>query len=124
MTVRATFMEKLPPACPPVDAVRANYDAVWRFVTSNPPTDVDFHSHAMLKKRLPPGQDLCRWSSCSLFLSSNRSYKSLPKPRKKYKYIARLKISHLCGYTHSNGKHVDFWRFEGVDPNVTQVIPL
>jgi hypothetical protein len=125
VAVAHEFTEDLPDACPPEDAVQASYENVWRFVSSNPPADVDFHSHAMLDKPLPRfGVTLCEWSSCSLFLSDNDSYKLLPKPKKKFKFIARLQITNLCGFTQSNGKHVHFWRFKNVTPKVTAVFPL
>jgi hypothetical protein len=119
------FTEKLPPSCPPDEAVLAAYENVWRYVSNNPPSDEDFHSHAKLKKPLPNiGITLCEWSSCSLFLSDNNSYRLLPKPKKKFAFIAKLKITNSCGYTQSNGKHVHFWRFKDVSPNVTAVFPL
>lgn len=119
------FTESLPPACPPDEAVRANYENAWRYVDSNPPGEADFRSHAFLSnKNPPPGVTLCEWSSCSLFLSHNKSYHLLPKPKKKYRFIARLRITDQCGYTQSNGKHVHFWRFKNASPIVLEVAPL
>lgn len=121
------FVEQLPASCPPAEAVAVNYETIWRYVNSNPPIESDFQSHAMRNKNPPPGVDPCRWASCSLFLIdnvNNLAYKALPKVKKKYKFLAQLKVTHLCGVTLSNGRHVDFWRFSGVIPNVTRVIAL
>jgi hypothetical protein len=121
------FMEVLPQEggkCPPNDAVSQGYETVWRYVASDPPTPDDFKSHAAAKKPLPPGQDPCRWASCSLFLSDDGSYESLPKPRKRYKYIAKISITAMCGFTKQSGIHVDFWRFKTFKANVQQVFEL
>lgn len=113
--------------CPPADAIQQGYGEVWRYVASNPPTAADFQSQWEAKKPLPLGIDvsqLCRWASCSLFLSRDGSYLALPRPRKRYKYIAKLSVTANCGFTKQTGVHVDFWRFKGFKPKILDVVAL
>jgi len=115
------FMEALPPACPPEDAVLRVYEQVWRFVRTNPPSDKDFQSYAGLGKRPPPEMDPCRWASCSLFASKRTAYLFLPKLRNRFRFLARLQITDKCGYTKLTRAHIDFWRFETFKPTILDV---
>jgi hypothetical protein len=103
------FMETLPALnCPPKDrAVQKAYAAVWRYVNSRSPTDADFNSFA---KTNPTPANFsaclaCKWAACSLFLAPTGDYTALPKPRKKYKYIAKISITEQCGFTVESNNH-------------------
>lgn len=118
-----TFKEQLPPSCPPQSAVLKGYEAVWRFVSANPPTDQDFMSYAS-QKPAPPGVDPCQWASCSVFTKKEAAFQKLPKPRARFSYIACIKITAKCGFTVERKSHVDFWRFSGFKPTIISVEPL
>jgi hypothetical protein len=127
---RSNFLEQLPQAqgdpCPPVKALQKAYGSLWRYVSNNPPTVADFASHAAQGKTMPKVGDItpCRWASCSLFIANNVTYQRLPKPRKRFKYIARLSITPQCGMSDEKGIHLDFWPFSGFAPKVLEVVEL
>jgi hypothetical protein len=122
------YLEDLPQEvgapCPPDGAEKKSYDALWRYVDADPPTLSGFASHAALGKTRNPVVSACRWSSCSFFMVQNSTYRALPKPRKKYKYIARVSITAECGMSKPGDIHLDFWPFANFAPNVQEVIAL
>ncbi|MET4752566.1 hypothetical protein ABIB08_006936 [Bradyrhizobium sp. RT11b] len=59
-----------------------------------------------------------------MFLVQNGTYQALPKPRKKFKYIAKVSITAKCGKSKLGGIHLDFWPFANFKANVVEVIPL
>jgi hypothetical protein len=115
------FKETLPGSCPPAGAGVRAYEGVWRFVSSNPVTDQDFASHHAQGKTPPPTVSACRWASSSLFLTKEAAYKHLPKPRKRFKYIAKVQITEQCGVSVLVRTHIDFWRFDTFKPIVLAI---
>jgi hypothetical protein len=60
-----------------------------------------------------------------MFLAKNVTYQALPKPRKQYKYVARVSITPNCGVTMlGEGIHVNFWPFATFVPKVIEVVEL
>lgn len=109
-----TYAEELPDQCPPSDAIEGVVAKAYRLCEHIHPLPSDFASKAAREEQLPNGEDLCRWSSCSLYekASSLRKYKRL---RAKYPYMAELSIPEGVGRWAISGKrgHVDFWRYAG-----------
>jgi hypothetical protein len=118
------FKENLPALCPPPLAASEAYEGVWRFVNSNPVTDQDFASYHALGKPCPPSVPPCKWASSSLFLNKDAAFGCLPKPRKRFKYIARVNISKRCGVSILTRSHIDFWRFAVFVPSVIAIEDL
>ncbi len=110
------FRESLPDNCPPTDAVNVAYDAIYRFLPSNPPEDSHFDSYAAKEKPRPEVVDLCRWSSCSFFLAKKTAIKLLPKLRGRFKFLACLKVPEGSGLSKEKKGHIDFWFFNTFDP--------
>lgn len=59
-----------------------------------------------------------------MFLAKNVTYQALPKPRKKFKYIAKVSITAQCGVSQEGGIHLDFWPFSTFVPHVLEVVQL
>lgn len=110
------FWESLPPNCPPADAADVAYSSVYRFLPSNPPSGNDFASHAAQGSPPPGGVDACRWASCSFFLTKGAAMKRLPKIRKRFKFVTRLRIPKGAGLSKEARGHIDFWFFKTFDP--------
>jgi hypothetical protein len=120
------FLEKLPNGCPPPTAHDGACEIAFRFVLNEAPGTDAFASQAALAsegEKPPAGVDLCRWSSCSMYLdmetvAKKRKIKSLQK----YPFVAQLKIQAGSGHILENNKHIDFWMYDTFDPLAAIVV--
>ncbi len=110
------FRESLPANCPPPDAVDVAYDGIYRFVSSNPPDDSEFASHAAQGRSPPESVDPCRWASCSFFSKKESGIKRLPKVRVRFRFVARLNFPEGSGLSKEKAGHIEFWFFKAFDP--------
>ena len=111
------FREELPSGCPPTGAHEGECAEAYRLLSSSAPDAQAFASHAASQKPLPLGMDACRWASCSLYSDLKTIIKKRKLPgRKKYTYVALLKIDAGSGRILQNGPHIDFWMFDTFDP--------
>ena len=130
-SVSPKFMENLPDGCPPPGAAPFDYEFVYRFVKANPATDDDFASgHALEQKakaegkqarERPRGTPPCIWAATSLWQTkeaANVVLSKLPKLRGKYKLMARVKITKLCGVSVLKRSHISFWRYATYKPQI------
>lgn len=119
-SIRSLFGEKLPQGCPPLGAVDQYIPVAYRVVQKFNPGKRDFYSHAMLGMRLPPMQDACKWSSCSLFVCRDTVFalaQRMPKLRFPKAHVSTLSIPKGAGLSIvKKKKHVDFWMFNSFDP--------
>jgi hypothetical protein len=115
-------MEVLPPSCPPSDAVPCDFPTAYRFVNCNPATDADFESYQAIEDKggriRPPDVPPCRWSGTSLFTTREAAFDKLPKPRKRFKFLARVSITKDCGVSVSARGHITLWRYATFVPTV------
>lgn len=114
------YKEVLPTGavCPPADAYEPTGMVGFRAVHQYPPQETCFGSHAALEKKRPPDIDLCSWSSCSLFVSSDKlkSQFSLPKLRKRgFTHVVRVTLTHVSGKVKVKNQHIDWWRYANFD---------
>ena len=116
--VAKTFRESLPDACPPTEATTKGYSQAFRLILGSKAVDKHFDSHCALGKPCPPGQSVCRWSSCSLFDSKESAFRQikLPKIRKRFSHFAILEIASGSGYSTIRNGHIDFWMFSTFKP--------
>jgi hypothetical protein len=123
--VGPSFRERLPPSCPPSGAHTNGFEVAYRFIPGQKPTSQDFDSYHAQGKACPPGADLCRWASCSLFVSKGHAAGviKLPKVRARFTHFAVLRIAPDSGYSLANGGHIDFWMFKNFDP-VSAVVTI
>lgn len=110
------FDELLPAQCPPASASEQGYEMVFRLVPSNPPSKAHFASKAAEGQRCPPAIDPCSWASCSFFTYKPIDLLKLPRIRRKYNFVAKVKIPESTGRSILKDRHVDYWRYTGVNP--------
>jgi len=110
------FDEHLPAQCPPAAAGEQGYDLAFRLLSSEPPSKAHFASQAAEGRLCPNGVDPCRWASCSFFTDKPLSLLKLPHIRKRFGFLATLKIPPARGRSVLTGSHIDYWRYAGVDP--------
>ncbi len=116
------FMEELPDSCPPAGAGPFAYEAVYRFVNSNPATDEDFASHKAMEAKTGKGRPKsvtpCFWAATSLWLDRDFAFETLPKLRGKFTLLAKIKITKECGVSILKRSHISFWRYATFKPSV------
>jgi hypothetical protein len=111
------YREKLPPDCPPDGCNDGECEVAFRFVSANPPTDDDFASNSAKEEPLPPGVDICRWSSCSLYTDMDTVHKKRKlKKLQKIPFVAAITIAAGSGHWTQANNHIDFWMFDTFDP--------
>jgi len=113
------FKESLPEEggqCPPSEAAPVARSEAWRFVNHNPVIDDDFKSHHARSKPCPPSVPVCKWAATSLFTKKKTAFKYLPKPRSRYRFIAKINISPTCGVSILENGHINFWRYDTFSP--------
>jgi len=88
------------------------------------PAPDHFASNQAKGETPPPGFDLCRWASCSLFgdMATVQKKRKLPK-LKNYPFIAELKITAASGRMMEKSAHIDFWMSETFDP-ITAIVQV
>lgn len=110
-----TYLEPLPPQCPPNDALDVAWDAVYRLIDSSQPGADAFKSYAALGDPMPLNfTDHCRWASCSLVLDPGKQ-KKYAKFKNTHHWAARLKIPQGSGKSKSKNNHIDFWCYADFD---------
>jgi len=117
------FKESLPEVdrCPPTEAMAVARKGIWRFVNNNPATDDDFKSHHALSKPCPPQVPICKWAATSFFTEKRTAFICLPKPRKRYRYIAKMDITQNCGVSILENGHVNLWRYDTFSPSALDI---
>jgi hypothetical protein len=117
------WREPLPERCPPNEAHHPEKrQLVLRFVDSQTPQDVDFHSHAHLGKKCPPYVDPCCWASCSVTPCTEDelpqiAFSKLPRVRAKKKYVAAFWIETSAGLIlQDHPNHIHLWLYQSFDP--------
>ncbi|MBF0589294.1 MAG: hypothetical protein HQL53_09205 [Magnetococcales bacterium] len=110
----------LPNGCPPAEAEKPKEGEYFRLVDTNPPSQQDFDSIYKLTGKERRNIDLCRLSSCSLFLGAvgrrnMENKRKLPKLRKKL--IIKIRLNEEAGLmiTADSG-HCDLWMYSDFDP--------
>lgn len=110
------YRENLPPNCPPSEAKDQGWSAVYRLVKDQSVSEKDFMSHAALGTVPRSAKDLCRFSSCSFFISKETALNKLPAMKKKFQYLALLDIPLGSGKSKRVGHHIDMWFFGKCNP--------
>jgi len=57
-------------------------------------------------------------------MTKAEAFTKLPKPRRRFKYIAKIKITTKCGLTDQQKLHVDFWPFDTFKAHILDVEEL
>lgn len=116
-----SFKESLPPSCPPNGAGPYDFPSVYRFVRNKPVKEEDFDSHQALEKKggrkCPRAVPPCLWAATSFFLDRDAAFRALPKPRARFRYIVRVKLTMACGVSVLSRSHISFWRYSTFRPN-------
>jgi hypothetical protein len=106
------WIEKLPAACPPQNALPPEGD-FYRVVPAFPPKDIDFNSTRQDNLLKLFTIDECLVRSCSLFSDCAEGKKLLKLPRHRNKIIVRLSLtvdSGLVLRTFERPGHYSWWR--------------
>ena len=110
------FAEALPDNCPPSDAAGPDQMLVYRLVATDPPTNLDFDSHA---KRWPEKYGKrCRAFALSVFSQRESLERLLEMKVHSSKKVARLTLTESSGkiqQTSSDATHYSWWRFAAFD---------
>lgn len=109
---QSSFAEVLPDMCPPPDDIDGEIAIAFRAVVSDPPPANAFISERSKGISLRPGTDECSWASCSLFATTDALTK-LKGLKRRFPYVATLKIPAGAGLHRTNRAHIDFWCYAG-----------
>jgi len=122
MSIDSVF-KGLPPGCPPSDA-RAAEGTMYRLVGSDPPTSVDFLTHAELAKALKANP--CSRCGLSVFSSLGDVIKLYARVASQYgpestgigHLVARLELEPMHGKMLADSNkstHHNWWPYDGVN---------
>lgn len=110
------WFEDLPEKCPPKEAFIPNGMKVYRFSSSEIPSDNDFISHRLLNpEKVFNGIDECIARSLSVFdnLEACNNRCKLPRNRKRFKSILEVNLRDGDGLvlkTFKDPNHFSWWR--------------
>ena len=116
----------LPADCPPLDGQPVGDCVVLRLVETNPPTADDFRSSKAECGQCPPGKDICRWHSCSVWVPEVKleriaGLRKFPKLRSK-KFVAHVNVPANSGRIKPHDgdpQHLSFWMYETFFPEAS-----
>ncbi|OAP40403.1 hypothetical protein AU381_00330 [Sinorhizobium glycinis] len=123
------YLEDLPDSCPPREAIDESFGPAYRMLPAAVPILEHFHSHRKLGRQKPHDVTECRFASCSLFMSLEKTKRiaRMPKMRSKVTHIGVLNVPQGSGsWLENDREHVDFWMYDGFDPtgHIAEVIEL
>ena len=125
--------EHLPSDCPPEEAREASNDLVYRFVTTNPPTQQDFLSWRELNPQLPCPEKLteCQARGISVYTSKtdvDRLKRKIPVFRDKILALGNLnsQLGMIQNTPSKNAKshHTWWFPFDSEPWTIFQVLDL
>jgi len=115
VTKHMEFKTGLPRECPPIHAKSVNIHPVYRFTTTNVPSESDFLNHVEKKNPYPP-QKKCEAMALSFF-TTREAADELQRSIKRFKKmsISEGRINQSAGVCTINKKqHLNLWLFKDV----------
>jgi len=115
---RMSYLEELPPDCPPAtaDEIAASRD-VFRLVRTSPPTLDDFRSQRAEKPQAIFRVSECQARGLSVFAVRQDSAKALKLPTLRDRLICRVRLEPGAGWIQETGKpsHHTWWPLAAFD---------
>ena len=116
------YRERLPPDCPPADAVALSRQTVLRLVPNEAVCLDDFKSQAALGRICPRNCDPCRWAGCSVYTENARpeklAYLAKLPTLSNMRFVAHVQVNEVSGKARPGPgpEHISVWLYASFDP--------
>ena len=115
--VEMRYYERLPPDCPPQDAVEITEPIkLYRLVKTLPPRVEDFESYRTLRPNDHFGRDECKASGLSVYTRRSSAENQLRRPNFRGCHVCELDLGSGAGKLQRSGgrgAHRTWWPYSG-----------